>query len=74
MALFLERRSRNFEENYNFDYGFKYVTKDDDYTKLLDVTLFADHTTNSFVPENYVVTSFADHYLMTDYNGGFNKE
>ena len=50
------------------------MTKDDDYTKLTDVTLFADHTTNSFDPEDYVVTGFADHYLMTDYNGGFNEE
>ena len=67
-------KGRGYEENYNFDYGFEDVTEDDDYTKLLDVIFITDHTKNPFVPENYVVTSIADHDLLTNYIGLNGKE
>ena len=50
------------------------MTEDDDYTKLLDVIFITDHTKNPFVPENYVVTSIADHTLLTNYIGFNGKE
>ena len=61
------------------------MTKDDGYTKLLDVILMSDytkklfvlvepdHTKNPFVLVNYVVASVADHDSLPNYIGGYAK-